>query len=84
MLNLEDININEEKQVIFSSEHLKIYNTITDDFRKKGYWSFDDGPYVANVDFLLDKIYDETYFSFYIFIHTYNKLKNIYLTKKEN
>lgn len=26
-------------------------------------WSFDDGPYIANIKFLLDEIYDNNYFN---------------------
>ena len=36
---------------------------VENDFLKKKLWAFDDGPYIANVDFLMKYIYDPTYYS---------------------
>lgn len=63
MLNIEYTNVNTEAPVIFSSETLKIYNTSSDDFKRKKMYALDDGPYVANIDFLLNVVYDAIYFS---------------------
>lgn len=62
MLCLELQNINTEAPVIFSSDNIKIYNTTSDDFKNRKFWAFDDAPYVANIDYLLNVIYDNTYF----------------------
>ncbi len=63
MLNIEADNINPEAKILYSSDNLKIYDTTSDDFKNKKLWAFDDGPYVANVDFLLNILYDKMYFS---------------------
>lgn len=65
MLNIEVPNINIHTPIIYSNNNIKIYNTTSDDFVNKKLWSFDDGPYVANIDFLINKIYDVNYFQFY-------------------
>ena len=57
MLNIEASNINIQSPIIYSSENIKIYDTTSDDFVEKGLWSFDDGPYVANIDFLINITY---------------------------
>ena len=62
MLNIEVPNINTFAPIIYSSNNIKIYNTTSDDFVNKKLWAFDDGPYVANVDFLINKIYDINFF----------------------
>jgi len=62
MLNIEVSDINKEKPIIYSNNNLKIYNTDSNDFKNKKLWSFDDGPYVANIDFLLNNIYDSMYY----------------------
>ena len=62
MLNIENIDIDNSQKVIYDNE-LKIYNTNSNDFIKKNLWVFDDGPYIANVDFLMKYIYDQTYYS---------------------
>jgi hypothetical protein len=64
MLNIEVTNINDEKKIIFEQSSFKVYNTDSVDFTKKGRWAMDDGPFVANVDFLISVIYDNHYFSF--------------------
>ena len=63
MLNIEVPNIKLDAPIIYSSENLKIYDTTSDDFKEKKIWSFDDGPYVASLDFLMTKIYDDIFFS---------------------
>lgn len=63
MLNIEVDNININAPIIYSNDNIKIYNTTSDDFKNKGLWAFDDGPYVANIEFLLNSIYDANYFS---------------------
>jgi hypothetical protein len=63
MLNLEKLDINLEAPIIYSNNHLKVYNTTSDDFKNKNLWAFDDGPYVANIDFLINDLYDSIYFS---------------------
>ena len=63
MLNIEHLNIDIEKPVIYSHDNIKIYDTKSDDFSKKNLWEFDDGPYVANIDFLLNVVYDDAYFT---------------------
>ena len=63
MLNLECPNININAPIIYSNNNLIIYNTTSNDFINKDLWSFDDGPYIANIDFLLNKLYDNIYLS---------------------
>jgi hypothetical protein len=64
MLNLEvsNVNLNSEKN-IYSNDSIIIHDTTSDDFKKSGLWAFDDGPYVANIDFLLNNIYDDIYYN---------------------
>ena len=62
MLSIEASNINTEAPIIFSNDNIKIYNTTSDDFKNKNLWAYDDGPYVANIDYLLNVIYDNTFF----------------------
>jgi len=63
MLNIESINANTNADILYSSDDVKIYDTTSDDFKNNGWWAFDDGPYVANVDYLLSHVYDMTFFS---------------------
>lgn len=63
MMNIESINANTNAGILYSSDEIKIYDTTSDDFKNKGWWAFDDGPYVANVDYLLNHVYDTTFFS---------------------
>lgn len=64
MLNLEmtpkDIKI--EPSVLYKNNDFKVYNTNSNDFKNRGWFAFDDGAYVANIEFLLKEIYDDTYF----------------------
>lgn len=61
MLNLE-LTHDESVELYYESNELKIYNTDSNFFKRKWNWAFDDSPYVANIQFLLDNIYDEEYF----------------------
>jgi hypothetical protein len=63
MLNIENININCEKEILFDKSNLTVYNTDSTDFVKKPLYAMDDGPFVANIDFLMSVIYDNIYFS---------------------
>jgi len=64
MLNIEvSFSNNYEKPSIYSGKKLTIYETTSDDFSNKQLWAFDDGPYIANIDFLLKHVYDDEYFS---------------------
>lgn len=64
MLNLEttptDLNVN--KEIIYKNKNFKVYNTNSYDFVKKGLYAFDDGAYVAKVDFIVKFLYDNEYF----------------------
>jgi hypothetical protein len=62
MLNIDVNDVNTSAPVIYSAEKLKIYNTTSVDFVNSKMWAFDDGPYVARVDFLIKTLYDSTYF----------------------
>lgn len=61
MLYVEIPNINTDKEIIYSTKHLKIYNTSSADFVNKNMYALDDGPCVANIDFLLE-IYNDPNF----------------------
>lgn len=50
------------KKIIYSN-NLNVYNTTSEDFSCVGY-SFDDGPFVGKLSFLIDKIYDENYYRY--------------------
>jgi hypothetical protein len=63
MLNIERTNIKTEAPTIFSHDNLKIFDTNSEDFKNNNLWAFDDGPYVANIDFLINTVYDNYYFS---------------------
>jgi len=41
-----------------------VLDTTSQWFRDKGWWSWDDGAYCADLDYIMDVIYDETYFSY--------------------
>jgi hypothetical protein len=79
MLNLEtELNIN---NIYYKNNDFIVYNTNSVDFSnsidnsnsyynydpstEKHYWCFDDGPYVANIDFLNNYLYDENYYNNY-------------------
>ena len=52
-----------EKPYIYCGNQLIIYETTSEDFSNKQLWAFDDGPYIANIDFLLECVYDDVYFA---------------------
>jgi hypothetical protein len=61
MLNLwhtaKDLNINNPK-LFFKNNTLEIYNTTSIDFTNSGRYAFDDGAYVADINFLINNLYD--------------------------
>lgn len=61
--NIDDFKHPNDYEVIHVSDAFKVYRTTTFDFVKNDVWSFDDGSYVASLDFLLNTVYDETYFN---------------------
>jgi len=66
MLNLEcnfsELNKN-EKNIFYKNENISVYNTNSIDFENRGWYAFDDGPYVASINYLENYIYNETYYS---------------------
>lgn len=66
MLNLEttlvDLKI-ENKEIFYENNDFKVYNTSSEDFKNRGWYAFDDGAYVANINFLLKYVYDNNYFN---------------------
>jgi hypothetical protein len=65
MLNIEKEYIDlktQPKNIIYSNNKLTIYDTDSNDFKNIGIWSYDDGPYVARVDYLINNVYDPEYF----------------------
>lgn len=65
MLNLEVSisNLNNMINIKYIKNDFEVYETSSNDFIKNGLWAFDDGPYVANINFLIDKVYDGNYFN---------------------
>ena len=66
MLNLEcafDDLKTELVDKVYSSNELSVYDTSSYHFNKRGCYSFDDGPYIAKLDFIINKIYDDNYYS---------------------
>lgn len=63
MLNLEYSAINPAAPIIYSSGNLQIYNSTSEDFKLKKLWPFDDGPYVAGIDFIMNTLFDYTHLS---------------------
>jgi hypothetical protein len=65
MLNLEITpqNLNITSNIKYVKNDFEVYGTNSTDFVKNSLWAFDDGAYVANIEFLMDKIYDEKYFN---------------------
>jgi hypothetical protein len=58
--NIKDLK-SPEKKIIYD-DFVKVYDTKTSDYDGNGY-SFDDGPFVGNIDFLLENVYDEIYYN---------------------
>jgi len=63
-LNLEQAFDDKSIEILSKQKTFKIFNTNTDFFKQRKLWSFDDGPYYASMDFILNELYDETYFSY--------------------
>lgn len=63
MLNLEITGLTPGATCIYSRGDLQVYNTTSDDFKAKNLWSFDDGPYVANIDFMMCRVFDAVHLS---------------------
>ncbi len=51
------------ESIYYEKNNLKIYNTTTEDFLKRDGWAMDDGSFIANIQYLLDNVYTEDYFS---------------------
>lgn len=75
MLNLENI-LNIDKKILYQNQDFIIYDTSSIDFSNsidtshtfnprtdKPYWCFDDGPYIANLEYVKKHIYDDNYFN---------------------
>ena len=66
MLQLERSTPEIKTDKIYSNnDTLKIYDTTSDDYVNSGCWAYDDAPYVANIDFLLNVLYDNTFLNLY-------------------
>jgi hypothetical protein len=66
MLNLETTPIDlklENTEIYYENNGFKVYNTSSEDFKNRGLYAFDDGAYVANINFLLNNLYDDNYFN---------------------
>lgn len=64
MLNLETTpnDLNVFKNYIYSKNTFGVTDTKSSDFVNRGWYAFDDGAYVAKVDFLVSALYDKAYF----------------------
>jgi len=62
-LNLEFFDKSYNK-IIEKRKTFDILETDIKYFLDRGHWSFDDSPYYATLDYALNKIYDERYFSY--------------------
>jgi hypothetical protein len=60
--SVSNLNLKNE-EIYYESNGFTVYNTTSDDFKNAGFWAFDDGPYIANIKFILREIYDEHYFN---------------------
>ena len=63
MLSLEYSAINPTAPIVYSSDDFHVYGTTSEDFKSKKLWPFDDGPYVANIDFIMNTLFDGTHLS---------------------
>jgi len=50
-----------EDRLIKEDNGFKTYASTSVDFLKATKWAWDDGPFVARIDWLLDKVYDSIY-----------------------
>jgi len=63
-LNLEQTFDDSNLQILEIHKKFSILKTDTNYFKFKKLWSFDDAPYFANLDFLINEIYDNNYFNY--------------------
>jgi hypothetical protein len=63
-LNLEHTFDDKNIETLSLQKTFRVLKTDTAYFRQNKRWSFDDAPYYANIDFILNDLYDETYFSY--------------------
>lgn len=63
-LNLEQTFDDKSIEALSLHKTFKILRTDTNYFKQNKLWSFDDAPYYASMDFILNELYDETYFSY--------------------
>jgi hypothetical protein len=63
MLNLEYSDINPAAPILYSSGDVQVYDTTSQDFKVKEMWPLDDGPYVADIDFIMNTLFDDTHLS---------------------
>jgi hypothetical protein len=69
MIQLETDALNfkvNDKPMLYKGEKINIYGCTNHELmeRNPNMWSFDDAPYVANIDYLLNVIYDPNYYKF--------------------
>jgi hypothetical protein len=63
-INLEQTVPTNKFLLIYESKYFNFYQTNTSFFRDiAGLWSFNDSSYFADLNFLLDKVYDQKYFN---------------------
>ena len=51
------------RDVLWRGDRLEVYGTSSEDFRRAGLWAIDGGAFVADVDFMLEHVLDDGYFS---------------------
>jgi hypothetical protein len=87
MLNLETeyLSLNTEKEILHKNSNIVVYNTDSSDYVKRGWFSFDDGPYIAKIEYIHDNIYDDYYFNYHDIWSAENylnsKVKNIIIQR---
>jgi hypothetical protein len=63
-LNLEQTFDDSSLQIQETLKTFSILKTDTQYFKDKKLWPFDDAPYFANLDYIINEIYDNNYFSY--------------------
>lgn len=63
-INIEMVCNDPARLPVRELKHFNIIDTDTQYYRKDNGWPFDDSPYYSTLDFALEKIYDENYFSY--------------------
>ena len=63
-LNLEDSIKENTPTPLLTTDSFDVYDITTEYYVRKNVWAFDDSPYFADIDFALNEIYDDTYFSY--------------------